>query len=382
MYGVPDSGAMWNEVGGLRYYRFYQSRYGLLLFVIIVFVTLIAGTGYLLSVHMTQQRQHTPLPPTSQFIASIDTMKVSRDTIHHQLSTGEIKAIINLSTSVHSNYITVDTEWNYATYMQNWINVIRATGKHVWFRIHPDQWENTVSTTGIMTPIAYERSEQQFISSHPSFFHAGDILDPCPEPEQGPYWIATYGLNWTANAPNMATKSYNAFLRTTTDIADQALHHLNIYGVITTIRSTNSFFPAHPGLLESATVKKFGHITIDSYPEQSLQDAGSVVTARIVELNEIENLWHMPIILGEMGYSNALPVDDATQQRVLNAEFNAIVHLNYIIGLNYWVGAGSNTAGGYTYIFKYSSGNWIARPAAWELATFFSSELAKTKRSE
>jgi hypothetical protein len=163
-----------------------------------------------------------PSPPSS-FFASIDTMKVSRDTENHPLSWREITNIVNLSSSINTNYITVDTEWDYADYMQQWINAIRATGRHVWFRIHPNQWEGINGATGIMTPSQYEAAERIFITSHPSFFRPDDILDSCPEPENGLYWHAKYGKNWSVNAPNAATREFNAFLRDTTDTANSAL---------------------------------------------------------------------------------------------------------------------------------------------------------------
>lgn len=314
----------------------------------------------------------TAISSSLPFFASIDTMKVSRDTATRPLSEQEIANIIKASASLNTNYITVDTQWDYPTYMLQWINAIRATGHHVWFRIFPNQWENANGTTGLMAPAQYVLSEQKFIQSHPSFFHSGDILDPCPEAEQGLYWQATYGQNWTSNAPNKATSEYNAFLRQTTDVADVALHQNGVTGVITTIRSTNAFFATHPLVLEQSTVHKFGYITIDSYPDQDTQDPNVAASAWLAQLKQIEALRHVPIIIGEMGYSNQLSVDDATQQKVLQAEFSQFQSLPYLVGINYWVGAGSTTAGGYTYILTQKNGVWVARPAAYSLAKFYS----------
>jgi hypothetical protein len=313
----------------------------------------------------------TPL----SFLASIDTMKVSRDTQTRPLSTSEITAIVKVSASLNTNYITVDTNWDYPGYLQKWINAIRATGRHVWFRGHPNKWENNNGATGIMAPAEYEATEQQFITSHPSFFRSGDIFDACPEPEQGLYWFATYGEKWTPHAPNTATRDYNAFIRDTTDVADKALHQQGIYGVTTTIRSINSFFASHPDVFEQATADRLGRITVDSYPEKDTTDPTVAAQARVSELETIENIWHLPIIIGEMGYSNHIDVDDATQQAVLKAEFDAIQSLPYLAGVNYWVGAGSNSAGGYTYILKKTGGFWSPRLAARDLSAFYKTKL-------
>jgi hypothetical protein len=314
-----------------------------------------------------------PRPSGSKqpFFASIDTMKESRDTETHPISQAEIARIVQLSASLNTNYITVDTHWNYPGYMKKWIDAIRASGRYVWFRTQPNEWEDDNGSTGIMTPQQYEAAERQFILAHPSFFQPGDIFDPCSEPENGLYWKAHYGDTWADHAPNAATQAYNAFLLATTNVANAALHQDGISSVITTVHSTNSFFASSPSILESKTVHQFGYITVDSYPEGNTTNPAAAAQARIDELNRIENLWHVPIIIGEMGYSNSVPVGDATQQAVLQAELDAIEKLPYVAGLNYWVGAGTNNSGGYTHIFTKTPEGWALRPAAHNLAAFF-----------
>ncbi len=321
-----------------------------------------------------------PSPPLSSptaFFASIDTMKASRDAERRPLSRQEVTSIVDLSASLNVNYITVDTHWDYPAYMQQWINASRATGRHVWFRSHPNQWENNNSASGIMTPVQYEASERAFILAHPSFFRPGDVFDACSEPEEGHYWKATYGSGWTSHAPNTATREYNAFLRDTSDVADEAYHQLGIYGVITAVRSTNSFFATHPYVLEQATVSKFGYVTVDSYPEGYTTDPAIAAHARLSQLQTIEDIRHLPIIMGELGYSNKVNVDDTTQQAVLKAELAALAPLPYLVGVNYWIGAGTDTSGGYTHIFIKTHGIWLLRPAAHTLASFYESRIHK-----
>ncbi len=307
----------------------------------------------------------------SFFIASVDTMKESRDTETRPLSDAQIADDVNLAASLNTTYITVDTHWDYPAYMLRWADAVRAAGRHVWFRIHPNQWGNNNGTTGIMTPAQYEDSERAFILANPAIFRPGDILDPCPEPENGLYWRATYDDGWTAGAPNAATEEYNRFIRDTTDVADAALHQDGIDGVITTVRSTNSFFASHPGALEAATVSRMGRVTVDSYPEGTTTDPQTATQARIDELNTIEQAWGVPVVIGEMGYSDKVVVDDATQEAVLKAEFGALASLPYLAGANYWVGAGTDNSGGYTHIFAGSTGNWTPRPAAVALAALY-----------
>jgi hypothetical protein len=307
------------------------------------------------------------------FATAIDTMKESHDTETTPLTDAQIADDVNLSASLNPSYITVDTNWDYPGYLQRWVTAIRAAGKHVWFRIHPNAWEGEHGATGLMTPQAYEAAEQAFILANAGLFQPGDILDPCPEPENGLYWQATYGNNWTAGAPNAATADYNAFIRATTSVATQALQQAGVSGVITTIRSLNAYIASQPGILEQATVNALGMITVDSYPEGTTTDPSTAAAARVDELNSVYALWQVPIVIGEMGYSNEMAVDDTTQDQVLAAEFTALATLPYLVGVNYWVGAGTNTSGGYTHIFSGSAGNWSLRPAAAEVAAFFNS---------
>src|SRR5579884_1307070 len=86
--------------------------------------------------------QRKALMPSLPFIASIDTMKLSRDTATQPLSMQEISRSVEALTSLNTNYITVDTQWDYPNYMAEWIKAIRSVKRHVWFRIYPRQWED------------------------------------------------------------------------------------------------------------------------------------------------------------------------------------------------------------------------------------------------
>ncbi|MGH2345810.1 MAG: hypothetical protein ACRDG4_11330, partial [Chloroflexota bacterium] len=77
--------------------------------------------------------------PLPWFAASVDTMKESMDTdaAQDQLSDSRISNTVNAISRLNTNYITVDTFWEYPSYTQRWVDAIRATGRHVWFRMHP-----------------------------------------------------------------------------------------------------------------------------------------------------------------------------------------------------------------------------------------------------
>ena len=304
------------------------------------------------------------------FIASIDTMKESRDTDRYPLSATQIAADVALSASLHTNYITVDVHWDYPQYMGAWITAVRRTGRHVWFRIQPNAWEGNNGVAATLTPSTYLTRENSFIVAHPTFFRSGDIVDMSPEPENAPYWIDTYGRGWTHNP--VAVAAYNKFFVGVTDTASRALATVGVKGAITSIRSTNSWFAETPTALLPSTIEHMGRVTIDSYPDQYDTSSSDAVRDRLAELRKVESARPgVPIMIGEFGYSNKINVDDATQRAVVAAELDAIRPDRCIQGLNYWVGAGTQSSGGYTHLFAGSTGRWTPRPAAADLSSFF-----------
>jgi len=310
-------------------------------------------------------------------VTSVDTMKDSKDTVTNRLTAAQIGAEVRMAASLNTTHIAVDTPYDAPDYTRQWIDAIHAAGKHVWLRPHFNQWEGDYGATGIMTPTQYERAEAAFLRAYPTLLRPGDIFDPCPEPENGKYWAATYGQSWdwSPTVPNAATREYNAFIRDTTTIAQNTLQSLGINGVVTTIRSVNGWIATHD--LEPATVGLLGRVTIDSYPEGSTTDPTTAARAQVDAISSVETMWHVPVVLGEMGYSTAALVDDQTQEAVLRAEFTALRQLPYLAGINYWVGAGDAQYDG-TRLITGSRDAWTLRPAARDLAALYAVEARQT----
>ena len=224
-----------------------------------------------------------------------------------------------------------------------------------------------------LTPGEYLTKEAAFIKAHPQLFEAGDILDMNPEPEDSPYWPNTYGQNWTSNAT--AIEEYNKFFVAVSATASRTLASSGIKGVITTVRSTNSWIAENPRVLFPSTVEYMRRVTIDSYPDENDRTPAAAVTDRLKEIRAIESARPgVPIVLGEFGYSNTINVDGALQASVVGAELQAIQSNRCIQGLNYWVGAGDARSGGYTHLFSGTTGAWKPRPAAQAVAVYFGHE--------
>ena len=326
-----------------------------------------------------------PVPTTSAtgctltpgtFYASVDTMKESMDRDRFPLTPAQIANDVNLAASVHTTHITVDVHWDYPAYMREWVSAIRNAHRHVWFRIHPNAWEGNNGVAATLTPATYLTAENAFVSANAHMFKSGDILDMNPEPENGPYWQATYGSSWTRNPTAVA--DYNAFFVGVSDTAATALARAGVTGVNTKVRSTNSWFAEQPTALYPATVSHMGRVTIDSYPDQYDTTPAAAVLHRMQEIHLIESRRpKVPIVVAEFGYSNRMNVSDALQANVVKAELAAMSPDLCIRGLNYWVGAGTQNSGGFTHIFTGSTGKWQPRPAASQLAAYFSRQLLK-----
>lgn len=298
------------------------------------------------------------------------------DSLNNPLTPAQIANDVNLSASLNTTHITVDTPYDYPDYARQWVDAIRAAGKHVWFRMSYDSWLGIYGAAPTMTPTGYENAMRAFILAHPVLFQPGDIFDPCPEPEQGAYWAATYGPSWSWGPapPNTATREYNAFVRDTSSIAAAAFGQIGVGGIVTTVRSMNPFIVEHD--LEPSTVAQLGQLTIDGYPDANTTDPAMAARNRLNEMNLIENQWHVPLVVGEMGYSTQALVSDAVQEPVLAAEFRALQSLPYLTGVNYWTGAGYAAPDRYngTRVFTGTVGAWTLRPAALDLSAFFAAE--------
>ncbi len=316
-------------------------------------------------------------PAARPFITSIDTMKESKDLV--SMSDADVRQSVSQLAAMNTKYITVDNNMEYAAYARQWVQAIRASGKSVWFRVHPDRWEGDHNTPADMTPDQYLASARQWILNNPDFFKSGDILDINPEAENSPYWKATYGPNWSwQNAPNQATDAFNQFQVDLKMTADNALGQLGISGVDTGVRSTTDWFAYHPEALYPSTVAYLGHITIDGYPDADTTDPQQAASIWVNNLTQMYNIRKTPILIGEMGYSNNINVDDTTQQRVIAAEMQAIGQLSFVEGINYWVGMGSSGTPSLTQVFVGTHGAWRWRPAAHTLADFFMSKNSTT----
>lgn len=305
-----------------------------------------------------------------RFVTSVDTMKESKDAERNGLTNAQIADDVNLSASLNTTHVTVDTRMEYPGVMAQWVAAVRNAGKHVWFRLGSDNCAQSRSS--------YLAEMQNLILSNPAFFRGGDIFDGDAEAENSCYWYNNCGTSGPYNCPSQ----FNAFLQNLTAYADSAFSKIGVSGVITWIHSTDPG-TATDGLLNAATVSAdHNTVTVDPYPDGSTTDPTTAAGVWLKELQEFHSAWpSATIVIGESGYCLKINVSDATQHAVLSAEYTAIENAGYpwIAGWNYWVGAGGAAYGGYTNLFTGSTGSWSLRPAAADVSAFYAVELGLSR---
>ena len=336
----------------------------------------------------------SPSPTTGgfagvKFVGSVDTMKLSKDQAGGGFTSGDAQAV-DLAATMAATHVTVNTPIEDASVMGGWANRIHGDGKHVWFRLSSTNCNQPHGDVGDGYPNfkpGYLTTLHNLMLANPGFFKGGDLFDGDAETENSCWWADHYGCGVQSsctpcntsgtNTPCAPVYQFNNFLVEMTNQANQDLASLGISGVTTTVHSTDPGTATNQ--LYPSTVQAMGNmITVDTYPDQNTTDPTTAANSWVGSLNAWHQSWlnkgiNVKILVGEWGYSNAINVDDATQEAVIKAETQqAFPSISFLLGTNYWVGPGVAGDGGYTQIFYLdASGRWQFRPAANDVSTFF-----------
>jgi hypothetical protein len=313
------------------------------------------------------------------FFCSVDTMKESKDV--DTLTQAQINDDVYLTATLNVTHITCCTPYDFASNNPNiqaqWASAIRAAGKSVWWRCHWNQWENDYGTTGIMTPATYISDLSTWLSTYGTILlAAGDIFDPCPEPENGLYWFSQYGAGGSGtNGTSIA--AYNSFITTLRSTVQSWLSS-NGYvingptGVETRIQSVSSFQAYTPAVLAAASLDTY--VTFDIYPDAGIETASGAVAALLSQIAQIAYARPgLQLVMGEHGWDNdgGYGNNQATQNAILMAEFNALLSSYRFAGFNYWPGAPDIGSTGFCELFTGTTGAWTLRTAAGAVAAYF-----------
>lgn len=328
--------------------------------------------------------------PSVPFIASVDTMKLSRDQAR-VLGTAEIDRVVDLlASSMSATHVTVDAALEQPAVIGAWADRIHADGKLVWFRLSSttcDQPHGDLGDGHRSYAPGYLTKLHELMRAHPGYFRPGDILDGDPEAENSCWWTDHYGCGVQSicapcstsatNVPCAPVRQFNAFLQNMTNQENIDLKALGITGVTTNVHSTDPG-TAMDVLTPTLVRSMHGLITIDAYPDHGTTDPVAAAKAWRRELSRWHRRWlrrglNISILVGEWGYCLGTNVDDATQRSVVQAEVSRAFRRNrYLVGTNYWVGPGTAGDGGYTQILQPNAAHeWRFRPAAGVISNFY-----------
>src|SRR5258708_6550991 len=290
----------------------------------------------------------TSTPTTSRSamswqIQSVSSMKETKDKICSPDTPTFVQNWVDNAKELGVNYISIETPYDTpacgdsVAYTKLWIDTIRSRGLHVWHRHMPLAFEGIYSTNKNPN-LNYIQTISNYIKANPTFFKAGDIFTPIPEPQNGGISGVTYCSQSICIFSD--TANFNLWLRNAMSVSDQDFKAIGLGGQIkigywgfdgfVTWGDNN---PDWHGILEDATVNQMGNITIDHYPEivgDTMQN----------DLNELQTKYpNTPIIIGEWGTISG----GDTQLQVLQTMQAA--KRPHVIGFNYWhMGMGGNEA--------------------------------------
>lgn len=289
-----------------------------------------------------------PTPPpsggsgsTAWSIKSVSSMKETKDKICNQDSISFINSWIDKAVQLGANYIAVETPYDNpacgssVAYTKAWVDAIHARGLYVWHRHMPLAFEGIYDVTK-NSSINYLPLIADYIKTNPTFFKAGDIFSPIPEPQNG-------GISGITYCPQNicifgSASIFNKWLRDAMTTSESAFGSIGLGGKMKIGYFGFDGFvawgdnnPDWHGILEDSTVQAMGNITIDHYPE-------IVGDTMENDLNEIQTKYpNMPIIIGEWG---TITGGDITAQ--VYKSMQAAIRPN-VIGFNYWhMGMGGN----------------------------------------
>lgn len=285
-------------------------------------------------------------------VKSIDIMGKSKDTMRGQVSQANMATICSAIKQLGSTHIAIvcplDEHAEYpdpkptANYFENWIAAARTAGLKVFFR---GSWLNFEAiydapkytptstpsialgtTTNVLNgtdTTSYLYKSWNFIKTHPTFFQAGDIWGPCPEPESQGIGGATSDMFSSYNVMGQ----WLVDLKTTADNAFTSLGY-NVGEVMTGMTSINGG-TVLVNQIGSSYWTQIGQYPIDHYVTFGEYSG---------QLDTIFSNAGVDLYINEWGTTAGFggSLDDSQRTDNIHKMYGLFSSKSYIKGLNYW----------------------------------------------
>jgi len=279
-------------------------------------------------------------------LRSIDNMHFSRDFMCYQRSAADIQAVVAAEVAAHADTVTVDMPYddpsNYRVctpsdpnaYEARWLSIIRAQGRHVWFRQMWLNWQGNYGAPKLAGPAiplgtdtaavlagtdttSYLARTYRWILAHPSFFRSGDIFTPESEPENAGIMPAC-----TATCQFSSYAAADAWYAASMLVDRAAFSQLGL-----SVKVGYWGLTCSSNYLTPATIRSMGVYVTDCYKQTPAE--------LVAKLQWLHTRYGVPIILGEWGDIWDAGVQSAVVARIDGA-YSALRQQPYLVGISYW----------------------------------------------
>jgi len=266
-------------------------------------------------------------------VASIDTMKYSRDVAREKLRDPSFDTVIERQikdiAETHATHVTIDTPYDdeFLPFLKRWVKTARKYKLKVWFRGNWSGWEKWFGYSSIDRKTHIEKT-LKFISQNPDLFADGDVFGACNECENGGPGDPRH---------NGDAKGHKAFLIKEYKATKSAFEKIG--------KKVSSNFSSMNGdvanlIMDKETTKAMdGIVVVDHYvasPEQL-----------IIDIKALSKKSGGKVVLGEFGAP--IPdihgkMTDEEQSKWIENILKELFNMDQVIGINYWTNVGSSTA--------------------------------------
>ena len=266
-------------------------------------------------------------------VASIDTMKYSRDVAREKLRDPSFDSVIERQikdiAETYATHVAIATPYDdeFLPFLKRWVGAARKYKLKVWFRGNWSGWEKWFGYSSIDRKTHIEKTVK-FISQNPDLFVDGDVFGACNECENGGPGDPRHNGDALGHR-EFLIEEYNATRNAFEKIGKKvASNYSSMNGDVASL------------IMDKETTKALGGIVVvDHYvasPDQL-----------IIDIKALAKKSGGKIVLGEFGVP--IPdihgkMSDQEQSEWLENVLQKLFNMSEVIGMNYWTNVGSSTA--------------------------------------
>lgn len=304
---------------------------------IIAIVTIIVIAAFLLIQRSTVKDEQFAVPTVPEHVwtvKSVDTMKSSRDLALNKRDDPNFETVVDIQTqniaNMGANYIGIGTPYDreFVPMLRLWVSAARRHNLRVWFRGNLAGWEGWFGYRRDLTREEHIAKVREFISANPDLFVDGDIFTPCPECENGGPGDPRSGTS---------VEDFRKFMILERRAVDEEFAKIG-KNILTNYNSMN--LDVAKVVFDQPTVEAMDNlVVVDHY----VADPKDLVS----HIDDLSKAKQAKIVLGEIG----VPVKNITGEMTedeqvvwLEEALSGISKNRNVIGLNWWVSVGGETA--------------------------------------